>query len=70
MADIRQDSESLRRDLDTGFQGIVLYLRQAGLSPDEIRKEMHAAVERAVSPPQTAAIQGLFVGGGDEKPRY
>jgi len=48
MAYIRQDSESLRRDLDTGFQGIVLYLRQAGLSPDQIKKEMHAAVERTV----------------------
>jgi len=27
---------------------------QAGLSPDQIKKEMHAAVERAVWLPQTA----------------
>ena len=58
MAQIRQDSESLRRDLDTGVHSIVLYLRQAGLSPDQIKKELHAAVDRTVSPPQTAAIQG------------
>lgn len=48
MADIRQDSESLRRELTTRFKPIVLYLRQAGLSPDQIKREMHAAVERTV----------------------
>ena len=55
MAQLWRESESsLRRDLDTGFEGIVLYLLQAGLSPDQIKKEMHAAVERAVWLPQSA----------------
>jgi hypothetical protein len=53
------DSESLRRALDTRIQAIILDLRLAGLSPDQIKKELHAAVDRTVSPPQTAAaIQG------------
>jgi hypothetical protein len=54
MAQLWQEPESsLRRDLDTGFQRIVLYLLQAGLSPDQIKKEMYAAVERAVWLPPT-----------------
>ncbi len=57
-----QDPESERRALDTRIQTIVLDLCLAGLSPDQIRKELHAAVDRTVSPPQTAAIQGR--GGG------
>jgi hypothetical protein len=48
MADIRQDSESLRRELNTRFKPIVRYLRLAGLSTDQIKREMHAAVERTV----------------------
>ena len=52
------DSESLRRALDTRIQTIILDLRLAGLSPDQIKKEMQAAVERAACPPQTAAMQG------------
>jgi hypothetical protein len=52
------DSESLHRALDTRIQTIILDLRRAGLSPDQIKKELHAAVDRTVSPPQTATIQG------------
>ena len=47
----REPESNLRRDLDTGFERNLL---QAGLSPDQIKKEMHAAVERAVWLPQTA----------------
>ena len=47
MAQIRQDPESLRRELDTRLRTIALDLQQAGLSPEQIKKELHAAVERA-----------------------
>jgi len=57
MAEIRQDTESLRRALDTRIQTIIHDLRLAGLLPDRIKKELHAAVDRTVSPPQTAALQ-------------
>jgi hypothetical protein len=66
MADIRQDSESLRRELDKRFQTIIREVL-AGLSPEQIKKEMRAAMERAIAPPQTAAIQGSSGGhsGGE-----
>ena len=65
MAVIRQDTESLRRALDTRIQTIIHDLRLAGLLPDRIKKELHAAVDRTVSPPQTAAIQGSSGGHSD-----
>ena len=58
MAEIRQNLESTRRELDEKLQAIARNLMLAGLSPDQIKEEMHAAVEWAVWPPQTAAIQG------------
>jgi len=48
MAPIRQDLETTRRELDKKLQLIARYLMLAGLSPDQIKKEMHAAVDRAV----------------------
>jgi len=58
MAEIRQNLETTRRELDEKLQAVARNLMVAGLSSDQIKKEMHAAVERAVGPPQTAAIQG------------
>jgi len=58
MAEIRQNLETTRRELDEKLQAVARNLMLAGLSHDQIKKEMHAAVERAVWPPQTAAIQG------------
>jgi hypothetical protein len=46
MAYIRLDSRSLRQELDKRFQTIIRELL-AGLSPDQIKKELHAAVDRA-----------------------
>jgi len=48
MVPIRQDLETTRRQLDDKLQLIARYLMLAGLLPTEIRKEMHAAVGRAV----------------------
>ncbi len=50
-APIRQDIETTRRELDQKLQLIARYLMLAGLSPDQIKKEMHAAVDRAVFGP-------------------
>jgi len=47
MAVMRQDPENLRRELDTKFRPIVLELQQAGLSPEQVKKELRAAVDRA-----------------------
>jgi hypothetical protein len=47
MAVIRQDPESLRRDLDTKLRTIILDLQMAGLTPEQIEKELRAAVGRA-----------------------
>ena len=47
MAVIRQDPESLRRDLDTRLRTIILDLQLAGLTPEQIEKELRAAVGRA-----------------------
>jgi hypothetical protein len=58
MAEIRQNLETTRCELGEKLQAIARNLMLAGLSPDQIKKEMHAAVERVVWSPQTAAIQG------------
>ena len=47
MAAIRQDTESLRRELDTRLRTIILDLQMAGLTPEQIEKELRAAVGRA-----------------------
>jgi hypothetical protein len=48
MAQIRQDDpESLRRELDTRLRTIILDLQLAGLTPEQIEKELRAAVGRA-----------------------
>ena len=47
MAVIRQDPESLRRELDTKLRTIILDLQMAGLTPEQIDKELRAAVGRA-----------------------
>ena len=48
MAQIRKDDpESLRRELDTRLRTIILDLQLAGLAPEQIEKELRAAVGRA-----------------------
>ncbi len=58
MAETRQNLETTLRELDEKLQDIARNLMLAGLSPDQIKEELHAAVDRTGSPPQTAAIQG------------
>jgi hypothetical protein len=49
MTVIRQNPESLRPKIDEGLNNIILELRQAGWSSEQIKKELHEAVKRVLT---------------------